>query len=917
MAKGPFAVFRKHQKVLLAVFGVALMIAFVVGPPLVDFLSTQQGGGGGENLVVVSWTGGQIRETQLRAMRNTRILLLQFFEEVVRTAGERNNQFSPQGLGVPNTDAERSLIQTMVLAEKAKQLGLVINDEAVISHLIRFTDETLQKGDFREVMVRSVGRRQMTDEQLFDALRREIAAQTMGVIARSGISAGQFRPITTPHAAWQYHNQLRRRVKAELMPIDVNGYLKGIDDPSIPQLQEFFKQYQGEFSLPDQSKPGFKRRRRIAFDYVKFDFNAFFDDELTKVTDEQVQQEYEQTKDDRFRVTKLPSDDETGAAEEPAETTDEQSKDGPTTGDSDDLDATDSDVNNSSEPEEGQQNDGAETNKADTKEADDKQPNDAPPENGETGESGSSGGSPGPDTATPDDQSSDTQNNQAVTDPVPSETAVDETNADEQSDGDSPLEDQTSDDSDRAAEESTDVVPTEPDTAGDDGSDKSAGETVDDEQEPQYQPLEDVAGEVRETIARRQAQLRLNEAMGNVEQAVKAYYQSVLFDERDSTGGRRQAPPSRPDVAALAEGVGVTGGTTPLVDAVQISRDFELGQSSQKPSEASMMAGRFNSIPFVEIAFRDAARPYQTRRLLGADPDTHFVYWALAEDQAYEPDLDDASLAVSNRAEPEPNFKTLNRDAPNEIGTDSTCAIRLSDPLCEGVHAEVVWKKYGWWLSNRAADAETTSLNGRTVQEARLSEGSWIHIGSTRLAFRPAVREEVVRAWKLPRAADEADKEAERMAEQARATGRSLAESFPTEDVIQTDEFSWMSGGNLPPQFGLSQPSLSTVQSVDGEAQDVGSRFMRTVAALEQGQIGVTSDDARSVVYLVRITNVSPTEDLRRDEFLKLGGDILSRMSMFQVAAMDRVNLERTWYEELESEMQLKWEREPLPASRR
>ena len=148
-------------------------------------------------------------------------------------------------------------------------------------------------------------------------------------------------------------------------------------------------------------------------------------------------------------------------------------------------------------------------------------------------------------------------------------------------------------------------------------------------------------------------------------------------------------------------------------------------------------------------------------------------------------------------------------------------------------------------------------------------------------------------------------------------TGRSLAESFPTEDVIQTDEFSWMSGGNLPPQFGLSQPSLSTVQSVDGEAQDVGSRFMRTVAALEQGQIGVTSDDARSVVYLVRITNVSPTEDLRRDEFLKLGGDILSRMSMFQVAAMDRVNLERTWYEELESEMQLKWEREPLPASRR
>ena len=76
---GPLRWFRKYEKILLGVFGVALMIAFTfsLGVSSVDLLGqlagTAQGpggGGGGPNdsgdPVVASWTGGDYRESDFR-----------------------------------------------------------------------------------------------------------------------------------------------------------------------------------------------------------------------------------------------------------------------------------------------------------------------------------------------------------------------------------------------------------------------------------------------------------------------------------------------------------------------------------------------------------------------------------------------------------------------------------------------------------------------------------------------------------------------------------------------------------------------------------------------------------------------------------------------------------------------------------
>ena len=59
---------RRHQKILLAVFGVAIMIIFVLGTALDKIMSSPPGGGGAAGQVV-SWKHGSLNESQFRLIK--------------------------------------------------------------------------------------------------------------------------------------------------------------------------------------------------------------------------------------------------------------------------------------------------------------------------------------------------------------------------------------------------------------------------------------------------------------------------------------------------------------------------------------------------------------------------------------------------------------------------------------------------------------------------------------------------------------------------------------------------------------------------------------------------------------------------------------------------------------------------------
>ena len=107
--------------------------------------------------------------------------------------------------------------------------------------------------------------------------------------------------------------------------------------------------------------------------------------------------------------------------------------------------------------------------------------------------------------------------------------------------------------------------------------------------------------------------------------------------------------------------------------------------------------------------------------------------------------------------------------------------------------------------------------------------------------------------------------------------------------------------------FGFGQPSPSQVEGIE----QAGDAFMRAVFALSPGEAGVAPNNSHSRVYVVRVIAQSPSDDLLREQFLDSGFDgigAIANREVFDVFVQ--------WFDDLETRMNLKWQRPPGPGSR-
>ena len=70
----------------------------------------------------------------------------------------------------------------------------------------------------------------------------------------------------------------------------------------------------------------------------------------------------------------------------------------------------------------------------------------------------------------------------------------------------------------------------------------------------------------------------------------------------------------------------------------------------------------------------------------------------------------------------------------NLLGRDWQCRIVLNDPQCSRVHAEVYHDEDGWWLRDNKS-SNGTYVNGQSVDQARLMEGTEVRIGACAFVF--------------------------------------------------------------------------------------------------------------------------------------------------------------------------------------
>ena len=187
------------------------------------------------------------------------------------------------------------------------------------------------------------------------------------------------------------------------------------------------------------------------------------------------------------------------------------------------------------------------------------------------------------------------------------------------------------------------------------------------------------------------------------------------------------------------------------------------------------------------------------------------------------------------------------------------------------------------------------------------------------------VRDTVLLRWKEVNARPLAMKRAEELLEQAKTSGKPLVEAFANQGdvkVVETEPFTWKSYGEsmyaaffamrgLPPHLGeVREKGVAAGDSEIGNTLIVapGERFMETAYSLGVSEIGIAMNQPETVVYIIRVTGSSPSDDVLRERFPS------TPVAEYRLAGMpEKIREARdAWLKQIQDEVGFKWINKPV-----
>jgi hypothetical protein len=864
----PFKVFRKNQKLMLAILTIVAMGGFVVLPTVIQIMS-----GGGRAMarrdVVTTKRYGNIdlgSMSHLRQDRQTVKGLVGRIDNLVRTKQQNwRGQTVAQSLQARLSSEDRGIVETWLLVKRAEELGLVVNDAAVNAFLTQLLENAVSQDELLGVL-KEMG---LPETQLFRLLKYELMAMRLQDLVFTSLLP------TTPGERWDYYQRLQRQATVELAEVPVDRLIGGIAEPPDKTLNAFFEKYKSREYTPGSTEPGFMVPKQIAIDYFKVDYDHLF-------TDEELRKYYEENKEE-FKRERLPEADK---AAPPSELKgglpglDDKSLDlspTPTKEEAAQPPAAEGAKSPKADSEPKAETPAAQTAKpgpADKPAGDAAQPPAAKPATGESPAKQSTD-KPAPkpepnmeagtatrplfhltayqaanETPASDEKPAEPAKKEpapsekpaepAKEKPAPSEKpaepakekpAPSEKPAEPVKEKPAPSEKPAEPAKEKPAPSEKPAEPAKEKPAPSEKPAEPAKEKPAPSEKPAEPPKEAPAApqlpeyysfeEVKSQIQAKLAPDKIEQIFRPLENQMAIYHDAHVryIQSQDASGKATVAEPSRPDFAKLAADAGIEAKTTQLMSQLQ-ARDLDIGSST--------ISWSGQSVPFLSYAYE--------------------------------------SLAILRAA-------------------------RSQD--MEGNY-------YLFWKTNQT-DQRTPELSDS------------------------GVREMVVDAWKRIEARDKAMQEAERLAEKARAKKASLAESLAGEkDIVvrTTEPFTWIDRTSVSlALYGYGAPRLSTVHLASKSApaadkaknQDsaeaetlplVGNDFMQAVAILQPGEVGVAWNEPKTVVYAIRVLETSPPADDLRQMFLTSANP----QQINVVARLDRWFAYQDWVKGLEAMAGLEWQ---------
>jgi peptidyl-prolyl cis-trans isomerase D len=284
----PFAVFRRHQRKLLAIFAILAMFGFVLADSLPRLLSGGYGGSTGDT-VVVKLYGKSVHRSDIAAMAEERNRANRFVAELFPF---------PVGPIFGDVSSTRALVDALILQHEADVLKMPRGPEVAKEFLKQLTGGRMSRELF-EGALRGSGLQVGGEQILLDIanqVRLDQVRRLLGV------------PVVTPLDVFRTYRDQTERVAVKAATFPVASFVDKVAEPSKDQVEAYHEKYKDALPDPLRDTPGFKIPRRVKAEVLSIDGAALANSIEAKLTEADLRSYYENRKAEFVRPTGLPPD---------------------------------------------------------------------------------------------------------------------------------------------------------------------------------------------------------------------------------------------------------------------------------------------------------------------------------------------------------------------------------------------------------------------------------------------------------------------------------------------------------------------------------------------------------------------------------------------------------------------------------
>lgn len=856
--------FRRHAKVLMVVLGSAAMAIFGLGPVFDELASRSRQGNDRQQEVVASWKGGDITRVELDQMEMRHYQTQRFLGTLFNAAVEKKgDEFTSFAIPItPIREGRREmvddqLISRFLMSERAKLEGILVSEAMVNDYIASYSGEAGFSNNDLKAINQKANNRYCSLQSVRDHLKMELLANMMQVCSLSGIPM-----IPNPTESMELYGRTMDQVDCEVLPIEVETFVSQVTEaPSAAELKKLYEAGKYQFPDPTGEKPGFKIGRKVNVQYFVANFDTYLQNEINKLTDEQVQKEYDRlvAADDDLVMEAVVEEDDIIEIKDPPPAIPGDKDPAPAPGDGsespNDVAPPPGSDQASEKPETAKPGAGGtgETTKpaegTDTQPktpgtdpaAETKKPESTPdesksgePEKGTTGsEKKESSGKEGDQSININGQkfqfvSTVKQDEAPQQDPVKQEPAKQESTGQKPGETQAPADQkptETPADNQSEAQPDTPKKPSPPsepaavqDPATPAGQANPAQESetkpavqtpadekpadekpADEKPKRKPKPLKDVADAVKRSMCEEVARQAMEESLKKAGVIVQDHFEKMIRFEYED---QKTSPPEPLDIKEIADTYNLEAKETGLVDSLEIAKDT-IGQ--------------------VRVFMQFMIQGRQTPQLV---PVGQLVFNEFSDLKLYD-----------------------SKPVQDTWGTQSS---------------------YLYWLSEKA---------------------------ETRIPSFDECRPEVEKFWKQKKALELAMAEAETMKTRiADGSPKRMSEIFPAR-AVQTGAFTWFSN------FGNSRYSNPI------GVTNAGEQFMKTAFSLGANEVGVAPNETKDTVYVIQTLTPAKPAAVTGDDYLTNQFFKFKRIPNEVLRASQQYGLELNsdWNEELQETMEFKF----------